>query len=258
MWERITRISLIKRILIGIVIGAILGVAIPSWTWLEILGDLFVNSLKAIAPLLVFMLIMSSMSKHEKGAQTHMRSIVVLYLMATFVAALVAVGASYLFPVDIILPKGTASAAAQAPQGLAPVIKNLFNSAIENPVKALTEGNYLALLVWASLIGIGLRPFAGTTKKLVSDFSSAITNVVQFIIQLAPTWDRWFSFPLSCRNWTWWFSSLWPADLAGRRHNGLCCFGCLPSNGVINDPSESLSTDLIYITRKWNSGILHP
>lgn len=186
MWERITRISLIKRILIGIVIGAILGVAIPGWTWLEILGDLFVNSLKAIAPLLVFMLIMSSMSKHEKGAQTHMRSIVVLYLMATFVAALVAVGASYLFPVDIILPKGTASAAAQAPKGLAPVIKNLFNSAIENPVKALTEGNYLALLVWASLIGIGLRPFAGTTKKLVSDFSSAITNVVQFIIQLAP------------------------------------------------------------------------
>ncbi|MFD1319121.1 serine/threonine transporter SstT [Loigolactobacillus zhaoyuanensis] len=185
MWERITRVSLIKRILIGIVIGAILGVTIPSWTWIEILGDLFVNSLKGIAPLLVFMLIMSSMSKHEKGAQTHMRSIVVLYLMATFIAALVAVGASYLFPVDIVLPKGTVSAAAQAPKGIASVITNLFNSAIENPVKALTQGNYLALLVWASLIGIGLRPFKAT-QKLVSDFSSAITNVVQFIIQLAP------------------------------------------------------------------------
>ncbi|MFC6170544.1 serine/threonine transporter SstT [Loigolactobacillus jiayinensis] len=185
MWARITRVSLIKRILIGIIIGAILGVIVPGWSWLEILGDLFVNSLKAIAPLLVFMLIMSSMSKHEKGAQTHMRSIVVLYLMATFIAALVAVGASFLFPVDILLPKGTTSAAA-APKGIAAVINNLFNSAIENPVKALTEGNYLALLVWASLIGIGLRPFGGTTKKLVSDFSSAITNVVQFIIQLAP------------------------------------------------------------------------
>ncbi|AMV63277.1 Sodium/dicarboxylate symporter [Pediococcus damnosus] len=185
MWDKFTSISLIKRILIGIIVGAVLGVGVPHLTWITILGDLFVNSLKAIAPLLVFLLILSSMAKHEKGSKTHMRSIVVLYLTATLVAAVVAVGASYLFPVEIFLPKVSETTTA-APKGIATVLKGVLNNAIENPVKALVEGQYLSILVWASLIGVGLRAAGKQTKQVVNDLSNAVTSVVQFIIQLAP------------------------------------------------------------------------
>ncbi|MDV7718800.1 serine/threonine transporter SstT [Pediococcus ethanolidurans] len=185
MWKKFTSISLIGRILVGIIVGTILGVWVPKLTWITIIGDLFINSLKAIAPLLVFLLILSSMSKHEKGSKTHMRSIVVLYLAATFVAAVVAVGASYLFPVDILLPK-VSTAATSAPKGIASILKNVLNNAVENPIKALVEGQYLAILVWASLIGVGLRAAGKQTKQVVNELSTAVTGVVQLIIQLAP------------------------------------------------------------------------
>ncbi len=186
MWERYTRISLIQRISVGIIIGAILGVIVPTWTGIGILGDVFVNSLKAVAPLLVFFLIMSSLSRHEEGTKTHMRTIVSLYIAATLAAAFVAIAASYLFPVEIVLPKSAASGVPAAPKGFSAVITQIINSAIDNPIKSLVEGNYLSLLVWASLIGLALRPLNKATKQAVSDFAAAITSVIQFIIQLAP------------------------------------------------------------------------
>lgn len=183
VWQKL---SLIQRILIGILIGILLGLAVPQWTWLSILGELFVDSLKAIAPLLVFFIIMSSLSRHEKGTQTHMTSIIILYLLATFVAALAAVGIFYLFPVKIVLPQQASDVVQAAPEDLMTVVKNIFVNGVANPIAALAEGNYLALLFWGSLLGLALRNFSDQTKKVVTDISGAISLVIQLIIQLAP------------------------------------------------------------------------
>lgn len=185
MIKRWQKLSLIQRILIGILLGILLGLAVPQWTWLSILGEIFVGSLKAIAPLLVFFIIMSSLSRHEKGTETHMTSIVILYLLATFVAALAAVGIFYLFPVKIVLPQ-VSDLTQEAPKDLMTVVKNIFVNGVANPIAALSEGNYLALLFWGSLLGLALRNFSETTKKVVTDISGAISHVIQGIIQLAP------------------------------------------------------------------------
>lgn len=184
MIEKIKEMSLIKKIAIGIVIGAILGWLVPSWTFLSILGDLFVGALKAIAPLLVFMLIMSSLSKHKKGSQTHMKTVVVLYLLATFIAALTAVIACYVFPVKMILPDAVTGH--KAPTGLKEILSGILTSAVMNPFQALAEGNYLAVLFWSSMLGFTLRSFGESTKKVISDLSGAVTEVVQIVIQFAP------------------------------------------------------------------------
>jgi serine/threonine transporter len=182
--QKFRQLSLIQKIVIGIIIGAILGVAVPSWTFISVLGDLFIGALKAIAPLLVFTLIMDSLAKHKKGTKTHMKSVVVLYLIATFVAALTAVVACYIFPLDLVLP--SAVTGQKAPDNLATILKDILTGAVMNPVQAITEGNYLALLFWGCLFGVGLRAFSDTTKKIVSDISGVISTVVQYVIQCAP------------------------------------------------------------------------
>ncbi|KAF1305046.1 MULTISPECIES: serine/threonine transporter SstT [Enterococcus] len=177
-------LSLIQKIIIGILFGALLGVLVPSWEPIGILGDLFIGALKGIAPVLVFTLIVASLAKHTKGTQTHMKSVVVLYLIATLVAALVAVAASYLFPVNLVLPELTTEY--QAPENLKEIVTDILTNAVMNPVQAVAEGNYLAILVWGCMIGFSLRAFSEQTKKVVNDISEAISNVVQIVIQLAP------------------------------------------------------------------------
>ena len=186
MWATYTKISLIKRIIIGIVIGVILGLAVPSWSWIGVIGSLFINALKAIAPILVFFIITAALARHKKGSQTNMRSIVVLYLVATFVAALVAVLVTYIFPITVIFPKEAVAGVPKAPKEIGEVINQLLMNAVANPVSALMEGNYLSILFWAVLLGLGLRSIGEATKKTVIDLSEAITNVVQSIIQMAP------------------------------------------------------------------------
>ncbi|MFV0557774.1 MAG: serine/threonine transporter SstT [Enterococcus sp.] len=175
--------SLIQRIIMGIIVGALLGVVVPQWAFVGILGELFVGALKAIAPLLVFVLIMSSISKHQSGTKTFIKPILFLYLTATILAAFVAVIASYLFPVTLVFQDAVAQ---DAPSGLSEVLGTLLNNLVQNPIQALGEGNYLSLLFWATLIGIALRTVSEATKKVVEDFSIAITKVVQIIISLAP------------------------------------------------------------------------
>ena len=170
MFQRYRNIPLIKRILIAIVIGVILGVTLPSVTAINIMGDLFVGALKAIAPLLVFMLILSAISKYDSGAKNHFSSVVMMYIAATLSAALAAVGASYLFKVHLLFPNA-AKVASGAPQDLGKVITNLLTTAVSNPIGALVNANYLTILFWGLVIGFGLRNAKAGTKQVISDFS---------------------------------------------------------------------------------------
>ena len=184
MVKAIGKMSLIQKIMIGILIGTTLGFMVPEWTFISVLGELFVGSLKAIAPLLVFVLIIASLAKQKSGTKTYVGSVLIVYLVATFLAALVAVIASYLFPIDIILDG--AKETSNGPNELSAVLGNILKSIVQNPIQALIEGNYLSVLCWASLIGIGMRQSSEGTKEVLEHVSAGITNVVQMIIKLAP------------------------------------------------------------------------
>ncbi|WP_207705040.1 serine/threonine transporter SstT [Candidatus Enterococcus ferrettii] len=184
MLEFFKNLSLIKRIVIGIIIGAILGIVVPQWTFIAILGDLFVGALKAIAPILVFVLILASVAKHQTGTKTFIKPIIALYLFTTLLAGAIAVVASFIFPVKITLQE--VSGMQEAPQALSEVMNTILTNIVQNPIQAMAEGNYLALLFWAALIGFALRTRNQRTKDLADDLATAITHVVQLIIALAP------------------------------------------------------------------------
>ncbi|MFW8052853.1 serine/threonine transporter SstT [Vagococcus fluvialis] len=184
MVKAIRKMSLIQKIMIGIVVGTTLGVMVPKWTFISVLGELFVGSLKAIAPLLVFVLIIASLAKQKADTKTYVGSVLGIYLLATFLAALVAVIASYLFPVEIVL--NVAKEASGGPSQLSDVLGNVLTSVVQNPIQAMVEGNYLSVLCWSSLIGIGLRQSSEGTKEVLDNLSTGVTNVVQMIISLAP------------------------------------------------------------------------
>ena len=184
MVKAIRKMSLIQKIMIGIVVGTTLGVMVPKWTFISVLGELFVGSLKAIAPLLVFVLIIASLAKQKADTKTYVGSVLGIYLLATFLAALVAVIASYLFPVEIVL--NVTKEASGGPSQLSDVLGNVLTSVVQNPIQAMVEGNYLSVLCWSSLIGIGLRQSSEGTKEVLDNLSTGVTNVVQMIISLAP------------------------------------------------------------------------
>jgi serine/threonine transporter len=185
MFQRYRSVSFIVRIFIGIIIGVILGLTLPQVTAINLLGDLFVGALKAIAPLLVFMLILAAVSKYDSKSKNHFGSVVTMYISATLVAALAAVGASYIFKIHLILPQAT-MAASKAPQDLGKVITNLLTTAVSNPVGALVNANYLTILFWGLIIGFGLRHAKTGTKQVIADFSTTIEKTAQFIIEFAP------------------------------------------------------------------------
>ncbi|KRM36241.1 serine threonine transporter SstT [Agrilactobacillus composti DSM 18527 = JCM 14202] len=185
MYKRYKEVSLILKIVIGIIVGAILGIAVPSWSFIDILGKLFVGALKAIAPLLVFFLIMSAISKYRPGAKNHFGTVIILYLSATLFSSMAAVAASYMFPIKLVLP-GAMKIAESAPKDLGTVVTGLLTNAVSNPISALVEGNYLAILFWSLLIGSGLRMTSKATKHVVSELSEAISSVAQNVIQFAP------------------------------------------------------------------------
>ncbi|MBO3091176.1 serine/threonine transporter SstT [Schleiferilactobacillus harbinensis] len=185
MFKRYRSISLIIRILIGIVIGTTLALIVPQWSFISILGDLFVGALKAIAPLMVFFIIMSALAQYETGSKNHFSTVIVLYMAATFIAALTAVAVSYIFPVSIVFPKGTHVTNA-IPKGLGPIIQNLLTNAVSNPLKAITDANYLAILFWSLLFGVTIRKTGPTIRHSVQEIANTISSVAQFIIEFAP------------------------------------------------------------------------
>lgn len=185
LYERWIKISLIKRIIVGLIVGVILVLVAPEKaSSITILGDLFVGALKAIAPLLVFVLVMAAVLQHKKGQKSNMKLIIFLYLLGTFLAASVAVAGSFLFPVDLILKAGESNIA--PPENIAGVLKALFMNLVENPVKALLQGNYIGILFWSALFGFFLRESSENSKKLILDVSDVILKTVKTIIEFAP------------------------------------------------------------------------
>ncbi|WP_319995374.1 serine/threonine transporter SstT [Trichococcus shcherbakoviae] len=179
------KLSLVKRIIAGLIIGIILGVTIPDVAQpITIFGALFVGALKAIAPMLVFFLVASAISQHKKGQQTNMKSVIVLYLLGTFSAALVAVVASFIFPVTLTLGAGVEDIA--APGGVVEVLKALLLNVVDNPVKALYNANYIGILSWALMLGFTLKNAAASTKLMLANVSDALTEMVRIVIAFAP------------------------------------------------------------------------
>ncbi|MPM60792.1 Serine/threonine transporter SstT [bioreactor metagenome] len=179
------KLSLVKRIIAGLVIGIILAVTIPDIAKpITIFGALFVGALKAIAPILVFFLVASAISQHKKGQQTNMKSVIVLYLLGTFLAALVAVVASFLFPVTLTLGSGVEDVT--APGGVVEVLKALLLNVVDNPIKALFNANYIGILSWALMLGFTLKNAAASTKLVLSNVSDALTEMVRIVIAFAP------------------------------------------------------------------------
>ncbi|MBB6214248.1 serine/threonine transporter [Anaerosolibacter carboniphilus] len=179
------QLSLVKRIFVGLIIGIILAVTIPDVASpIVIFGSLFVGALKAIAPMLVFFLVMSAISQHKSGQQTNMKSIIVLYLLGTFLAGFVAVIASFIFPVTLTLAAGVESVS--APGGVTEVLKALLLNLVDNPIKALFNANYIGILSWAVLLGLALKGAPDTTKTMISNFSDAISQMVRWVISFAP------------------------------------------------------------------------
>lgn len=179
-----TKLSLINRILIGLVIGIILGTVVPQLAVIGTLGTVFVSALKAIAPLLVFFIVISALAQHKEGHETNMKSIIILYLFGTFGAALVGVVASFLFPISLTL-SDTASEVA-APEGIGSVLQTLVLRLVDNPVNALMSGNYIGILSWAVIFGMAFRRADETMKNVLQQIADATSYVVKIVISCAP------------------------------------------------------------------------
>lgn len=179
-------LGLVPLIVLALVIGTTIGVVAPSFGLsLGILGSIFVGALKAVAPILVFVLVLAAVSNQRIGADSRIKPIIFLYLVGTFSAALVAVGASFMFPTELVL-NNIESVEQAAPQSLREVLTNLVMNLVANPVASLANANYMGILTWAVLIGLALRHVTETTLRVVSDLGMAVTSVVKWIIALAP------------------------------------------------------------------------
>jgi len=179
-----TESSLILKIVIGLIIGAILGVFVPNLKIFGFFGELFVSALKAVAPILVFVLVASAISKARSGIGDRFKTVIVLYLFSTFLSAMVAIIASYIFPVTIHL---SAASDAAAPGGLGEVISNMVLIVFSNPIELLSQGQYLGILFWSIVFGIALKMVASdNTKDVITDLADSVTLIVRGIIQCAP------------------------------------------------------------------------
>ena len=180
------RIGLIWQIVIGMIIGVLIGQFLPAAApTIGILGSLFVGALKAVAPFLVFILVTAAIAQHNEGAQTHMRPILLLYLIGTFGAAVIAVAASFMYPTTLTLVAAPETNLAP-PSGIAEVLKNVLMSLVSNPISALSSGNYIGILAWALMLGFALRNANEVTHTIIGDLASAVSMIVCGVIRFAP------------------------------------------------------------------------
>ncbi|MEP7729890.1 serine/threonine transporter SstT [Marinomonas primoryensis] len=183
--QRYMRGSLVLQIAIGILCGVVLAYVSPSMALsTNLLGGFFVKALKAIAPILVFLLVIASIANHKQAQQSHIRPVLILYIAGTFVAALTAVVFSFVFPTQLSLVAPDLSQS--APQGIGEVLRTLVFKMVDNPVNALVQGNYVGILTWAVGFGLGLRHASETTKVVLQNLASSVTRIVSVIIRLAP------------------------------------------------------------------------
>ena len=179
-------ISLILRILGGLIVGAILGLVIPGQTWIAIFGDLFVGALKAVAPVLVLILVASSLANARGGNAKKFRTVICLYLLSTLLAAILAVIMNFIFRVKVPLDETAAAEGYEAPSGMSEVLANLLHNIVANPVDAVMNANYLGILFWAVILGLALKFSSSSTKNMLADLADAISKIVRWIISCAP------------------------------------------------------------------------
>lgn len=184
--DKYNSVNLVTRIFIGIVIGVLLAIVIPQLDWISILGDLFVGALKAIAPILVFILVMSSLAQGVKKSGGKFRTVIFLYMLSTFFAAITAVIASFVFPQTLTLQTVTHEVGS-VPQSLSEIVHNLLVKIVINPISSLSESNYLGILFWAIITGVALKDIVSdSTKDMLKDFSASVSQIVAWVINLAP------------------------------------------------------------------------
>ena len=180
-----TNTSLVLRILVGLTVGAILGLTLPGWTAIGILGRMFVSALKGIAPVLVAVLVMSSIARANGGLGRRFRTLIGVYLLSTFIAAVCAVVGSFLFPVTLNLEGSTEIETTVS--SLGDVFTNLLTNMVGNPVAAIADANYIAILFWSIILGVALKTIASkATVNVVHDLSDVVSRVVKWVIQFAP------------------------------------------------------------------------
>ncbi|MDO5127898.1 MAG: serine/threonine transporter SstT [Eubacteriales bacterium] len=182
MWNKV---SLIVKIAVGIVIGATLGMLVPAATGVGLIGTMFVRALKAIAPILVFVLVISSIANAGKGNGKQFRMITLMYILSTLLAAVVAVSASFIFPVKMTLDIESYQADV-VPSGIVEVLENLLLNITDNPIRAMIDANYLCILAWALLLGLAMRRAEKSVRCALVSVSDAVAHVVRWIIGCAP------------------------------------------------------------------------
>ena len=183
--EKYNSVSLILRIALGLVVGAVLAVLFPGAAWVEEFGNLFVGALKGIAPVLVFVIVASALAQGSSKLDRRFGTVVWLYMLTTFLAAALSVVTSELFPQTMALPE--AATADVVPQGLGEVMHTLLSNIVANPVSSIMNGNYIGILMWACLFGLAMKNLAGdTTKAFLADTADAVSCIVRWVINLAP------------------------------------------------------------------------
>lgn len=179
--------SLLLRILIGLLIGALLGILLPSWSGIGILGRMFVSALKGIAPVLVAVLVISLVAKAGQGMGRRFSLLIAIYILSTFIAAVCAVVGSFLFPVTLQLEGAATDVVNQGAGTLSDVFTNLLTNMVGNPIAAIAQANYIAILFWSIVVGVALKTTASkSTVQVVHDLSDVVSRVVKWVIQFAP------------------------------------------------------------------------
>ncbi|WP_028863547.1 serine/threonine transporter SstT [Psychromonas aquimarina] len=235
--QRLLNVSLVVQIVIGIAAGILVASISPeSASAISFLGSLFVSALKAVAPILVFVLVASSIANQKKGAHTNLKPIINLYLLGTLLAACTAVFFSVLFPTNLVLVATDIQAA--PPEGIQEVLSTLLFKIVDNPVNALATGNFIGILAWAVGLGLALHHANDSTKAALHDVSGAVSKIVHFVIRLAPVGI--FGLVAST------FASTGFSALAGYSHLLAVLLGCMVFIALVVNPT------LVYLKTKAN------
>ncbi len=257
LFRRLAHGSLVKQILVGLVLGILLAwISKPAAEAVGLLGTLFVGALKAVAPILVLMLVMASIANHQHGQKTNIRPILFLYLLGTFSAALAAVVFSFAFPSTLHLSSSAGDIS--PPSGIVEVMRGLVMSMVSNPIDALLKGNYIGILVWAIGLGFALRHGNETTKNLVNDMSNAVTFMVNwsfashrsvflgwFLLPWQPpvsphcgaTRNCWSCWLAVCYWWRWWLTHCWCGGKFVVTRSRWCCCACAKAACMPSSPA---------------------
>ena len=183
--DKYNGVSLIIRIIVGLIAGTALALVVPHMTWIGEFGTLFVSALKAVAPILVFVLVASALAQGNSKLDGRFGTVLFLYLFTTFLSAVVAVLTSRTFPQTISL--GDAADADVVPQGLSEVVQTLLTNIVANPIQAMIDGNYICILMWACLFGLAMKGIANeSSKAFLANVADGVSQVIRWVTNLAP------------------------------------------------------------------------